>query len=416
MRRVDSVELGVVEPARQTQRPLDLFLIFAGANIVATTLQMGAYLPPLAFGPSLAMIAAGALAGGALVGVLAPVGSALGVPSIVATRAVLGHYGAQGVALLLFATNFVWIAVNNAIAASITARVVNGPSAGHQPAWAVVFGLIATAIVLGGPRLVGLANRAAVPLLLAAGVAITLACVAHGRPAAPADAAPLSWQSGLAAFEVVFGYQTTWLLMFADYSRYTRRGAAPAVSAGLGLTALWFIPLGLVAARAAGSADPGAMIFALGLGWWGAVLVILGTLTTNFVNIYMSALAMKSLWPSVSGRGAVLTIGGVGAALSVLSAELLARLGDFTVALSGLFVPIGGVLVAHFLLLRRHDSPASLYAAPPARLPAVGRWSVPGVTAWSAGAIAFYAAGQLGSVLPGFGVSILVYLLLMRRR
>jgi purine-cytosine permease-like protein len=280
----------------------------------------------------------------------------------------------------------------------------------------VAFGVIATAIVLGGPRLVGLANRAAVPLLLAAGVAITLACVAHGMPAPPPDVAPMGWRSGVAAFEVVFGYQTTWLLMFADYSRYTREGAARAVSAGLGLTALWFIPLGLVAARAAGSADPGAMIFALGLGWWGALLVILGTLTTNFVNIYMSALAMKSLWPSAGSRTAVLTIGGIGAALSVLSAELLARLGDFTVALAGLFVPIGGVLVAHFLLLARHDPPATLYPEAAGRTPAVGRWSLPGLAGWLAGAIAFYAAGRLGSVLPGFVVSIAVYLLLARRR
>jgi len=46
VRRMHSVELTPVADTDQTQRPFDLFLIFAGANIVATTLQIGASLNP----------------------------------------------------------------------------------------------------------------------------------------------------------------------------------------------------------------------------------------------------------------------------------------------------------------------------------------------------------------------------------
>ena len=413
--RVESVELGAVAEDHQTQSAPDLFLIFAGANIVATTLQMGTYLPAFTMTTALLVIAAGAIGGAALVAVLAPIGSALRVPSIVATRAALGFHGAQIVAFLLFATNFVWIAVNNAIAASITARLISGPSAEHQAAWAVFFGIVATLTVLGGPRAVGLADRAAVPLLLVSGVVLTLACL---RVAVPVISAPAtSAVDVFHGFDLIFGYQTTWLLMFADYSRYTKSGKKSAVATfgGLGLTALWFIPLGLIASRAAGSGDPGAMVFALGLGWWGAILITLGTLTTNFVNIYMSALAMKSLRPSTSNLGAVLTIGVIGCALSVLSQELLDRLGGFTVALSGVLVPIGGLLIAHFLLLRRTHSAASLYPAEPGKTPAVGNWSFAGMAAWVAGAAAFYFSQAIGGVLPGLIVSIVVYLLLARR-
>jgi purine-cytosine permease-like protein len=309
----------------------------------------------------------------------------------------------------------VWIAVNNAIAASITARLVSGPSADHQAAWAVFFGIIATLTVLGGPRAVGVADRAAVPLLLVSGLVLTVACV---RVALPVVAAPAtSAVDVFHGFDLIFGYQTTWLLMFADYSRYTRSGkhSAFATFGGLGLTAVWFIPLGLIASRVAGSGDPGAMLSALGLGWSGAVLVALGTLTTNFVNIYMSALAMKSMRPATSDRAAVLIIGGIGCALSVLSQELLDRLGGFTVALSGLLVPIGGLLVAHFLLLRRNDNATSLYPPTAGATPAVGNWSIAGMTAWIAGAAAFYLSQSIGGVLPGLAVSIVVYVLLARR-
>ena len=108
--------------------------------------------------------------------------------------------------------------------------------------------------------------------MLIVGVALTIACMrapaAAGLGAAPLPA--MSWSRGL---DVVIGYQVSWILMFADYSRYTRsaRGSAVAVFLGLALTSVWMMPLGTIAARAAGTSDPGAMLDAVGLGAAGAV-------------------------------------------------------------------------------------------------------------------------------------------------
>jgi purine-cytosine permease-like protein len=409
-----SVELGPVAEADQTQRPFDLFLIFVGANIVATTLQIGASLPGLALGPALAVVAAGSIGGALLVALLAPIGSQLRVPSIVAARAALGYGGAQAVAAILFLTNFVWIALNNVIAASITSRLVGDVA--HQGAWAVGLGVVATIIVLGGPRAVGYADRVAVPLLAVAGVVFTVACLRAQWPGIAAGAtAPGDAARG---FDVVFGYQTSWLLMFGDYSRYSKSGKAAgvAVFAGLGLTALWFVPLGLVASTIARSSDPGVMVEALGLGWWGGVLIVLATLTTNFVNIYMSALALKSLRPRIGDRTAIWLIGGVGAAISVLSTAWLDQLANFTLILAGLFVPVGGLLLAHFVIRRHADPVDALYIGAHGEAPRVGTWSVAGLAAWAAGAAVFYASRAVGGTAPALLVSIGVYLLLSPRR
>jgi len=403
-----SVELGPVDERDQTQRPFDLFLIFAGANIVATTLQIGASLPDMPLAASLAVIAAGSLGGALLVALLAPIGSRLRVPSIVAIRAALGYHGAQIIAAILFLTNFVWIALNNVIAASIVSRLVG--DAAHQGAWAVGLGMLATLIVLGGPRTVGYADRLAVPMLCVAGAIATVACARAPWPGMT-TARPAAGDI-LRGFDVVFGYQTSWLLMFGDYSRYSRSGrqAGVAVFAGLGLTALWFIPLGLFASVIARSADPGAMVYALGLGWWGGALVVLATLTTNFVNIYMSALALKSLRPAIADRAAIWLIGGVGSAISVLSSTWLDQMANFTVLLAGVFVPVGGLLLAHFLVRGHRGAADRLYTGPGDAPPQVGSWSVPGVSAWLAGSVAFYVAQPVGGVLPSLGVSIAVYL------
>src|SRR6185295_545397 len=115
------------------------------------------------------------LVGSALVAVLAPLGPRLGVPSVIAARAALGFRGAALLALVLYFTNFAWIAVNNVIAASACARIAGGPQS--EWLWAVTLGLLATGIVAFGPRAVGLADRIAVPLMLVVGVLMTLACL-----------------------------------------------------------------------------------------------------------------------------------------------------------------------------------------------------------------------------------------------
>jgi NCS1 family nucleobase:cation symporter-1 len=403
---VRPVDLQPIPSSDQIQRPLDLFLIFAGANIVATTLQVGASLPgSFSLSWALLVIGGGAIVGALFTAVLAPVGPALGVPSIVATRAVLGLNGAQMLALLLFVTNFAWIALNNVIAASICVKLAGG---GSEIAWAIGLGLAATLVVLGGPRVAAYTDRAAVPLLFVSGIVFTVACVRAPLPAMPA--APLAPGDLFRGFDIVAGYQVSWLLMFADYPRYVRSGRAAAAATffGLALTALWFMPLGFLAASVARSSDPGAMVSALGLGWWGGVLVTVATLTTNFVNIYMSALAFKSLRPAISDRANIWMIGGAGAALSVLSHTWIDQFASFTLVIAGSFVPVGGMLIAHYVIARVPVRVPDLYdaAGPYGRR---GGWMLPGLVAWTLGALTFYLAAPIGGTLPSLAVSVAAY-------
>jgi cytosine permease len=402
---MQAVQIEPVPAGERTQSATDLFLIFAGANIVATTLQVGATLAPaFSVSKALALTLFGSVAGALLVAALSPVGPRLGAPSVVAARAALGIRGAALVAILLYVTNFAWIAVNNVIAASACARLAGGPAS--ERAWAVALGLAATAIVAGGPHAVALADRYAVPLLFAVGVLLTIACLR--LPAATFSGAlpgGSSWSRGL---DIVIGYQVSWILMFADYSRYTASPArgALAVFLGLAVTSAWFMPLGFAAARAARSDDPGAMLAAVGLGAAGAVLLALATLTTNFVNIYLSALAWKSLLPRAGGRPTVWSIGLIGAALS-LSKVWLDRYADFMLVLGGLLVPVGGVLLSRFFLVRREVVAADLYdrKGPYAR---TGGFSIPALLAWAAGGAVYYLARPIGGTLPALATAVAI--------
>ena len=411
---MNAADIRPASRAEQAQSTLDLFLIFVGANVVATTFQVGASLSSsFSLPATMTLVAVGSVAGALLVAALAPLGPRLRVPSVIAARPALGIGGASLVAVVLYVTNFAWIAVNNVIAASASAHVGAawiGGAAGSQTAWAIGLGLLATLVVWRGPRAVAHADRVAVPAVLIVAVALTVACARAPFPSAAPSAAPaasMSWWRGL---DVVIGYQVSWILMFADYSRYTRsvRGSAIAVFLGLAVTSAWMMPLGAIAARAAGTNDPGAMMDAVGLGAAGALLLTLATLTTNFVNIYMSALAWKSLAPQASDGAVIWSIGLVGTALSAVPGVWLEQYTNFMMVLGALLVPVGGVLVAHYYIRRPHVDEAfiaELYN-PAGSFRGV---SAAGVIAWGAGAAAFFAAGSIGGTLPALAVSILVY-------
>jgi NCS1 family nucleobase:cation symporter-1 len=406
---MDAAGLEPVPESGRTQPAFDLFLIFAAANVVATTLQTGAVLGAR-FGATrvMALVVAGSAFGALLVALLAPVGSRFGVPSMIAARGPLGLRGAGLVAALLYLTNFAWIAVNNAIAASVCAGALGGPATARW--WAAALGVAATAVVARGPRAVGRADRAAVPLMVVAGAVLSWAALT--RPAVAtatvSAAGPPPWLWGL---DVIVGYQVSWLLMFADYSRYTRSPGASraAVFAGLALPALWLVPVGWTLARLAGSDDPGAMLAAAGVGWWTALLVALASVTTNFVNIYLSSLAWRTLVPRAPSGGSVWAIGLVGTALGLLSSGWLTRFADLMLLLGSVLVPVGGVFLAHFVVLGRPVDVAAVYDR--ARLPA---FTLAGMTAWIAGSIVYHLAAPIGATLPALLTAIAVYVALGR--
>jgi purine-cytosine permease-like protein len=410
---VDAADLSPVPESQRTQPAVDLFLIFLAANVVATTLQTGAVLGSRYGGPTAIPITiAGAAFGALLVALLAPVGSRFGVPSMIAARAALGFRGAQLVSGVLFVTNFAWIAINNQIAASACAQVLGGDTA--LPIWSALLGILSTLVVAAGPKAVGYADRVAVPLMAIAGIALTYAAFTLQRQAPAASVAPAAPDAPalLWGLDVVIGYQVSWLLMFADYSRYTRSASAATVAvwAGLAMPAFWLMPLGLTLAHIAGSADPGTMLASLGQGWWTAALIALASVTTNFVNIYLSSLAWKTLQNTVSSTATVWTVGLIGTVLGLISTVWLTRFADLMVLLGSVLIPVGGVFLAHFVLLRRPIDVDSIYD--PGRQRA---FHLAGIVAWMAGFIVYKIAAPIGATLPALATSIVVYWLLHRR-
>jgi purine-cytosine permease-like protein len=141
----------------------------------------------------------------------------------------------------------------------------------------------------------------------------------------------------------------------------------------------------------------------------------LSTLTTNFVNIYTSGLAWKSLLPGKSDRAVVWSIGIIGTALGAVPGVWLEQYMGFMVILGTLLVPVGGVLIAHFYM-QRFD-PVNIDSTLADLYDTSGRlagFAVPGCIAWAAGAIVYFMASSIGGTLPSLVVSMTVYAVLRK--
>ena len=181
----------------------------------------------------------------------------------------------------------------------------------------------------------------------------------------------------------------------------------------LALTSAWMMPLGTMAARAAGTTDSGAMLAAVGLGASGALLLTLATVTTNFVNIYMSSLAWKSLVPQARDASVIWTIGLVGTIASAVPGVWLEQYTNFMVLMGALLLPIGGILIAHYYLRPQPPVDTLVRDIYEPFGPFTG-FSTAGLAAWIAGSTAYFASETIGGTLPALGVSIAVYVMLRR--
>ncbi len=401
------LDLRPIPASRRTASTLDVLLLFAGANIVTTTLVTGGSLAAdFSFAQSVALILIGGGLGTALIATLARLGPRYGLPSMVLLRHPFGDLGAAAISSILILTNFAWIALNNVIAGRAMARLTGGP----EWPWNLAVGGIAVAIAMVGPRAMALFDRVAVPLLLLVGAMLTWAL--FGDASRTVLSQPGSGESSLlSGLDLVIGYQVSWCLMFADYTRFQRRegDASRAAFFGLAITSAWLMVLGAGAGQLGGGNDPTDMVLGAGLPLAALVLMALSTVTTNFVNLYLSSLAIKNLRPQAPSRPTILMVGVVGTVFGLLSPHILDRYAGFMGWIGTTLLPIVGIALVHFFWL-----------APRIKNPAeVPRWRGAALIAWLVGVVTYQSLGRwgwpFGATLPTLLATAVAYALLSRK-
>jgi putative hydroxymethylpyrimidine transporter CytX len=389
----DTTEWGI-EPVPPHLRRLGLFDVAALWGNLGISLLLpivAAFLVPgLSFGMAMLAIAVGVVIGNTMLGYAAAIGARTGAPAMVLYRPSLGRRGSYLPTVLNVAQNIGWgafeLLIIGTAAAAITQRAF-GVSA--RPLWTAAFGVVVTAMAVGGPIVVvrRWIGRYAVWLVIASSLYLTT----YVLTSVPFETFTSLRGEGMpfwAGVDLVVAMPISWIPLAADFTRFAKSPRAGGVGAGLGyaIAHAWFYVLGvllILANIAKDPADPTGFVVAVMA--VPAGLLALGILAVDesdeaFANIYSASVSVQNAFPSVSQRKLSIAIGTVCTALAI--AIPLVQYENFLLLIGAVFVPLFGVLAAHYAIVRRGYEVDDLYAD--------GRsFRLWGVVAWIAGFVAY---------------------------
>jgi NCS1 family nucleobase:cation symporter-1 len=360
-----------VPPEARRLSGVDFAVLWGDLGIGLLVLVTGALLvPSLGLAQALLAILIGSTLGCIPLALVGLAGAREGVPGMVLLRPVLGVRGSYLPTVFNIAQLIGWTAFELWAMALVASRIT-GPMFGRDSffLWLAVAAVVCLLLSLGGPVPVvrRWMKRFGVWVLGAVAVWITIRLLTDlDLPAlwARPGAGGLPFWS---AVDLVIVMPVSWIPLVADYNRFARRPARAAAGTYLGylLSNVWFYSLGALLVLGAAVGVPSVTGVAEGVlavvgGSVVLVVLLVGETDEAFADIYSAAVSSQNLAPRVSQRAAIVGISAVGVAGA---AWLFGQPGEgiqsyefFLFLLGSIFVPLFGVFVADYFVVRRDRS------------------------------------------------------------
>jgi putative hydroxymethylpyrimidine transporter CytX len=267
--------------------------------------------------------------------------------------------------------------------------------------WLVAVALVCTALALGGPIVVvrRWLERFGIYVLIAVSAWITLRVLSAGDLGemwrAPGQGGLPFWLG----VDLVIVMPISWLPLVADYNRFALpdRGGVAATYAAYFVGNVWFYALGAAVVLATGAAADvhgiGAAVASAAGGSVVLLALLVGESDNAFADIYSSAVSMQNVVPRVSERLLVVAVGGIAFLLALLLS--VERYEVFLFLLGSVFVPLFGVFVAEYVVLRgsRFDEDEPF---------AAGDWRWRAFAPWGVGFLVYHWCVAAGSMPQGW--------------
>ncbi len=391
-----------IEPVPERLRVLGFFdttLLWLNLGVSLLVLVLSAYFD-LSLKDALAATVVGGVIGNGMLAVAALIGADGRVPTMVLQRAPLGQRGSY-IATVLNVLQCLGWAIFELIVIATAAGLLCDKLFGFKAIWAwkVVFGGVALALALMGP--VGFVRRFVRKFAIWAVVAsiVYLAWwILDGASIGNLWSHPGEHHGSFwLAVDTVVAVTVSWSPLVADYTRFCRdrRSAFFGVGIGYLLPTLFQFGFGsvLVLSRGLDPNHPELILTAIAGGGLAAGLALLALTVDEtdeaFANVYSGAVSLQNLFPRVSQRVLIACVSVV-ATLGALAIDMRGYL-RFLILLGGVFVPLLGVLLAHWLMNGARYTRRDIFEGPAIR---------PGsIVAWITGFVVFewlYQPADLG--------------------
>jgi NCS1 family nucleobase:cation symporter-1 len=427
-------------------RTFDLFVFWTSLAVGLLVFVAGTLLilvSKLTLWEAMGAAVLGSIVGAAVLAGAGVFGAKFGVPTMVSLRPVLGTKGSWVPSALNIVQLVGWTAFELYIM-GYAATVLSGPFLGELTMffWIVIFSLVVIALAIGGPLVVirTWLEKVAIWLVLISTVIIAYQVFSHPIPwdsrcvlvTSAGNASLLCTPGGggnvLSAIDLVIAMPISWWPLISDYNRFARSKKDASVGTILGYTFANFLFFFLGAAMivSTGTGDAISAIGLMGLGSMALLLILVDEADNAFADVYSTALSFQNIRKKTKQSVVII----IATAISLVAAYRISMVAAsdplsgggyeyFLYLIGALFVPLLGVLLADFFLIRRgnYDIKEFYGGAPSFRWRAFVAW-IPGIVLyyWLTPDLvrlvipSFQGIGSsVGASIPSFLLSAFVY-------
>ncbi|NIQ05249.1 MAG: putative hydroxymethylpyrimidine transporter CytX [Candidatus Korarchaeota archaeon] len=407
-----------IEPVPEEKKTLgflDYFVLWSSLGVGLLVFQAGA---ELGLGLLTAIIVSilGSILGSLMLASAGLIGSKYGVPTMVSVRPALGRWGsylptALNVIQLIGWTAFEFIVMKEA------ATTISGPFLGRytEVFWAIIIAIFCWLLAYGGPITVvrKWLEKFAIWLVFASTIWITVYLITEGWNVR-ISLTSVGSIPFFSALDLVIAMPISWMPLVNDYNRFAendKQGFFGTFS-GYTLTNTWFYSLGAALVVLTDQANVVVAISSILLGGVALALIIVDETDNAFADIFSTGMSIKNLFPNANQR--TLVTGATAIGLIIVLMLPLGQYINFLYLIGGFFVPLFGVVIADFLVVKRTQYKREDFYGEK-------KLDIVGIISWVSGATIYFTITYLfpqinlpsiGASLPSFLVAFLVHYLL----
>ena len=369
-------------------------IIWFGVAISVSEIEAGIEIGAAAARDSLWLpLVLGHIFGGILLFFVGLVGARVRLNAMETTKSTFGKYGSKFFAALNTFQLLAWVAVLNAQGASALAGL-NLPIS--FPFTCVILALLIAAWVY-----VGIRRSANVTTVVMAALAVLLVILSiklfgiSNGSSAVANAAGVTGATASTAtvlkfwniFEISIAMPISWLPVISDYTKDVEKPVkATAISAiAYTFASLWMYVIGIEISGIGANNNIAQAILLAGLGIPGIIIVVLSTVTTNFLAANSAGESSKAIYSKINPKIAGIVVSLLSAALAI--SGIMEHYISFLYLIASVFAPMAAVLLVSFYFSKKRSESLGVWL-----------WNI---FAWLAGFIAYQVAERFDSVFLG---------------
>ncbi|WP_458453778.1 cytosine permease [Methanobrevibacter sp.] len=325
----------------------------------------------------------GHILGGILLFLIGYIGASVRQNAMEVTSTTFGKYGSKFFAILNVMQLVAWVAVLNAQGATALASL-NLPIS--FPITCIILAALIALWVYMGLQRVSKITTVVMSVLTILLIILSFRFMGFDSHAA----GTLAGNSTLGfwnIFEISIAMPISWLPVISDYTKDVEKPAkATLVSAiAYSLASLWMYFIGIEIANIGANYTIAQAILLANLGTVGIIIVVLSTVTTNFVAANSAGESSKVIYNRLNPK----TIGVIVSAISAVLAisGIMDHYIDFLYLIASVFAPMAAVLlVSYYITKENHENKNIMY------------WNM---FAWLAGFIVYNLTVNLDSIFLG---------------